>query len=613
MSNVLTGYDMAVAITQNEVNSQFARLATATPAFIDTYLQPNGLSTGWGASYFLSSYLRGHIAPPTVAFTDPQQPDSHDHVLFQFSFLEQSLAPDDLDQMGIDPARLSIPNGATDDGYVLVQEDVPYTDEQGAPQTLSKQNIYYRLRTAKVGAITSYTLVPCVYFESDGAHALVDLSGLQVTFRVNLGQIPTDVPTLQSMADQGIMDPAVLDSITAGKFNQNIFSLQQLFLDFDTVDFTQWQLSAPAGDPDVSVILIEPNQLLRQPLSQLTKENQDFAKDFSSALQYAFGVDGKNPRGHTPYIIGVNASSNDPAQSNPGQPASLVPTYIGYGTSRNPTDATLSTINYQILGGDDSANRIPTNSDGTTAFITAPMVASNDYSGRLMFAQQSFFDPFVLDPIKQAANTGAAWTQDGMTFSSSKKKDHVVDLDESHTTLGTGYQQKVTHDIDYQYQVQVIGDKVLVDSTLYKRQDITITVKTVGIPIPFHWWLKYTVNVHQEITMSIDSNQLVFHVETTQTDDGPHDDHNFGAELMEWMDDVFKTLSAGYFSPLQDNLEKLADASALSVKNVASRLNNGLVSSMSGNFISPTGSIFALKGPRYNDELDLLMDITYRI
>ena len=187
MANILAGYDMVVAITQNEVNSQFSRMATPPQAVIDTYISANGLSSGWGGTDFLSSFIRGYVDPPTVQFRDPASSDSHDYLFFQATFRARNMSPDDLSALGLDPSALVYPQGTTTNGYLLKREDVPSNNG-----TLPAQSIYYWLRaTGSVGTTKTWALVPVVYFLSQGVHALVNLDGLQVRFKVMLSMIPT--------------------------------------------------------------------------------------------------------------------------------------------------------------------------------------------------------------------------------------------------------------------------------------------------------------------------------------------------------------------------------------------------------------------------------------
>ena len=612
MSNILAGYDMVVAITQNEVNSQFARMSSPPEPVINTYVTANGLSSGWGGSDFLSSYIRGYVDPPTVQFRDPASPDSHDHVFFQATFRARNLSPDELAGLGLDTSALSYPQGGTgSDGYLLKREDVP--SKQG---TLSGQAIYYWLRaTGTVGTIKTWALVPVVYFLSEGVHALVNLDGLQVSFKVMLSMLPTTPAEVEDLVDQGIMPPSVLQTITANGFNQAAFSLQRLFLDFDTVDFTQWALKPVDGSTQVDVILVEPNQYLSQSLTSLTQNNQDFISNFSTALQYAFGMNGQNTDGATPYILGINAQSNHPATTNPGAPPSLVPTYIGFGASANATDEGLDTLNYQVLAGDNSQARVPRTGDGSVVYVTDTLVTNNDYSGSLLFAKSAFFEPLVLQPIQQAFGAAPSlWTTQGTTMTVTDSG-HIVELNNEQTILGEGLKQKVTMDSTQTCTVTVSGNTINISGSYYQRQDITISLIVLTEEIPFHWWMWCTVSFQQQITLAVDAqNQLVFNMgPMTTTTDGPHEDENFGGELVNAVSEAFEVLSMGYFDPMEDALDTATNALAGGLQSRVAGMNTNLTAGMASNFISPTGDVFFLNAPRFNGDLDLLMDVTYRV
>ncbi|WP_120626160.1 hypothetical protein [Corallococcus sicarius] len=436
------------------------------------------------------------------------------------TFRARNLSPDEFAALGLDTSALIYPQGGPgSDGYLLKREDV--ASKQG---TLSGQAIYYWLRaTGTVGTVRTWALVPVVYFLSEGVHALVNLDGLQVSFKVMLSMLPTTPTELEALVDQGVMPPSVLQTLSANGFNQAAFSLQRLFLDFDTVDFTQWALKPVAGSTQVDVILVEPNQYLSQSLTSLTQNNQDFTSSFSNALQYAFGMNGQNTDGATPYILGINAQSNHPATTNPGAPPSLVPTYIGFGTSANATDDGLSTLNYQVLGGDNPQARVPKKGDGSVVYVTDTLVTNNNYSGSLLFAESAFFEPLVFQPIQQAFGSAPSlWKSQGTTMTVTDSA-HVTELDNEQTVLGEGLKQKVTMDATRNCTVTVSGNTINISGSFYQRQDITISMVVLTAEIPFHWWMWCTVSFQQQITLAIDSNnQLVFNMgPMTTTTDGP--------------------------------------------------------------------------------------------
>lgn len=612
MPNILAGYDMVVAITQNEINSQFLRMATSPQPTIDTYVSANGLSSGWGGSSFLSSYLRGYVDAPTVQLHDASAPDSHDHVFFQVTFRAKNVSPDQLTALGLDPSTLVYPNdGDGNNGYLLKHEDLE------APA--GNQSVYYWLRQSKVGTIMSYALVPVVYFLSQGMHALVNLDGLQVRFKVMLAQIPTTPDAVQDLVNQGLVDPSVLQAIQAGGFTEDAFSLQQLFLNFDTVDYTQWALQPVDGATQVDVILVEPNQYLSESLTELTQQNQDFIANFSTALQYAFGMNGQNSAGATPYILGINAQSKNPVSSDPGQPPSLVPTWIGFGTSFNANTDGLSTLNYQVLGGTNPQARVPEANDGSVIYVTSTLVTDNAYSGAMLFAEDTLFTPFVFSPIQQAVGITSGWsttsTATTTTMTATQAQNGVVELDEDHTWAGEGIRQKVTEDTSNTCTVQVSGNTITISGSCYQRQDITIDMVVATKPIPFHWWQWCTVSYTQTITVTVtDNNQLMFVAGTmTTSTDGPKKDQNLGGTMMDAVSSALNVLTLGYFDPMNDALDSMANGIKNSLQAKVNSMNANLTGGVSGNFISPTGDVFFMSGPRFDTELNLLLDVTYRV
>lgn len=638
MSSTLAGFDMVLAISQDEVNAQFNRMASGPQPVIDTFVSANGLNVALGgASYYLSTYLRGAISSPTVDFTDPAAPDSHDHVFFEFTFERRTLSQADLDALGIDtstlihPVQVTEPAAGqgdpqvvtlTDQGVALVMESIPITDEPG--QSAPNQAVYYWLHaTGTIGTQTTWELVPVTYYFTQNVYALVDLTGLTVRFKVNLAMLPTTPEALQALVDDGLLDPSVLSAVDSNGFDQDIFSLQQLFLDFDTVDFTQWALTAPTMDATVSTLAIptvpgQPIQLFSETLSDLVDNSLDFRTAFSSALQYAFGMNGENTAGATPYIIGINATSNDPAQSNPDDAPSLVPTWIGYGAIANPDKAGWSTINYQVLGGTDPEARVPRNGDGSMVYITTPLVSSDSFSGSLGFSADTFFTPFVLEPIQQSIPISGTWTRSGNTFSISDAPSGATTLYDSGDTLvkwGEGEHAIVTENHDYQCTMTVDGDTISLSGSMYQRQDIKIYLVVATLDtICFHWWYWTTITFSQQITMSIDSdNQLVFQLGAIeQTEDGPHDDENFGGSMVDAVSSLFSTIFNDLPS-VSDTMNAMMQGLSSGLSQRINHMNSNLTGAMASNFISPTGDVFFMNAPRFDDQLELFMDVTYRV
>ncbi|MEZ4473926.1 MAG: hypothetical protein R3F60_24685 [bacterium] len=556
------------------------------------------------------------MAAPTVQLHDPNAPDSHDHVFFQVTFETRALAQADLDRLGIDPSRIVYPSGGTgSDGYVMVQENLTANDGT----TLAAQPVYYWLRGSKIGSTTSWSLVPVLYFLSEGVHGLVNLEGLQVSFKVMLSMLPTTPDEVQGMVDDGVLDPAVSATINDAGFTSSVFTLQQLFLDFDTVDFTQWSLVPVAGSTTVDLILVEPCQYLSESLDDLVKDNQDFSSNFSTALQYAFGVNGQNTEGATPYILGISAQSTNPALSNPGAPPSLVPTYIGFGTSANPTTDGLSTLNYQILGGTDPEARVPRTGDGSAMYITSTLVTTQGYSGAVIFSEDTLFTPFVFQPIQDAMGIHNGWstTTSGTTttLQGTVSQNGIVEVNEDDTWAGEGIRQKVTMDTSTSCTITVSGPMITVTGSCYQRQDIEIDLVVIGQEIPFRWWQWCTVSFSQTITLSVDkNNQLVFSsAPMTTSTAGPYNDQNLGGTITNDISSILNVLTFGYFDPMNDALDKDAQALAASLNNKVASMNTNLTGGMSTNFISPTGDVFLLNDPRFDGALNLTMDVTYRV
>jgi thiamine pyrophosphokinase len=60
-------------------------------------------------------------------------------------------------------------------------------------------------------------------------------------------------------------------------------------------------------------------------------------------------------------------------------------------------------------------------------------------------------------------------------------------------------------------------------------------------------------------------------------------------------------------------MDAIGKSIGAALTNTALALNQNIAAGLKNNFISPTGLVFSLNAPRYNDEFDLQMDVTYRV
>jgi hypothetical protein len=468
MTSLMVGYDMILSIGQNEVNSQFERLARS--GYIEKEIASNGIISGGpfgGGDPKLGSYLRGGVTPPKVAFGTK---NSVEEVEFSFTFVARELTSHDdatwspADLEGAFDAR----RGATDtDALLLRLEDLATHDPKTGQKTvLPKQAVYYwiRRKAIQVGTTKSirYAIVPALYYAASGRDGLLSLEGLELKFTVQLQKIPATAEDFAEGVKSGRVPPEVLKAITDHRFNENIFSIEQLFLNFDTVDFTQWDLRDPAKGlgATISAISVRDDGTYAVQtgidLGGLIQGDPEFSTELSNNLQYVFGTQDKNPAGRTPYILGVSVSQPNPG---PAVTANLVPAWIGYSTNPNPTSQGLSTVNYEVLGGADVEKRLPRNPDHTIRHLATPLLTSNDYSGALLFSREVLFDALVLAPTQAALRTGAPWTQDGMLFSSpthqTTHRDHERDVTDTVVAGKWGYEADVYQEDKHTYTIRI--------------------------------------------------------------------------------------------------------------------------------------------------------------
>ncbi|WP_141620786.1 hypothetical protein [Myxococcus sp. AB036A] len=646
MGDALFGYDMVLQVTQNEINSQFSRLMQQ--GYIRSLLKTNGLATAGGAfgggAMTLTSYLRGYIAAPSVA-----QPmvilasgDNPQQCLFQFALQSQPLTQTVMEQLGftqaqVDAAFASPQPGPDNSQYGLLvnHEDIAF-GSNGEAQTLPNQTVYYWLKrtSVTVGTTTTYSnyLVPGLFYMSGGLYpTLVDLSGLPLRFTVNLDSIPTTPQGIAELVDKGIMPPQVLDTINGSGFNSAYFSLKQLFLNFDTTDFTQWSTTAPPTSTAVTGASIDTASntfsVSTTTLAQLVGD-PGFLTEVSVALQYAFGVgatyDG-NPSS-TPYIIGVTVTSSNPAQTDPDSTPLLVPTSVGFSSLRNTADSGLSVLNYQVMGGGNANPIQPAPSVGTN-FVT-----SNDYSGELLFSEDVFFRPEIFNPLVQALTSvhapPASWRQNGMTFTYQTSYEWLVrSTPPPDNRVKTGTYMKVTQKESPNYTIAVSGNTVNVSGSLSITQKLAATLEVLSIEIPLVWSVTCQTSFSQALTLAVGGNGydlVVNHSQATFSKpvNGPLESNNWEAGLSSFVvqtawaiiDQLFPTSKLiQELNPARYTVDVVHAQINNTFNKLNSQLNKGLTGGATGNFISPTGAVFLLNAPRFNDALALQMDVTYGV
>ncbi|WP_163780250.1 hypothetical protein [Myxococcus vastator] len=646
MGDALFGYDMVLQVTQNEINSQFSRLMQQ--GYIDSLLKTNGMAAAGGAfgggAMTLTSYLRGYVAQPTVA-----QPmvilasgDSSQQCLFQFALQSQQLTQTVMDQLGftqdqVDAAFAHPQPGPNNSQYGLLvnQEDVEY-ESNGSSQTSSNQTVYYWLQrtSVTVGTTTTYTnyLVPTLFYMSGGAYpTLVDLTGLPLRFTVKLDLIPTTPQGITDLVNEGIMPPQVLDTISGNGFDSAYFSLQQLFLNFDTTDFTQWSTTAPPSSTSVTGASVNTASntfsISTTTLAQL-EEDPGFLTEVSIALQYAFGV-GSNYDGNpasTPYIIGVTATSTNPAQTAPSSTPILVPTSVGFSSLLNTADSGLSVLNYQVMGGGNTNPNQPAPSVGTN-FVT-----TNNYSGELLFSEATFFTPELFNPLVVALTSEHAptpsWRQSGTNFTYQTTYSWTVSsTPPPDNWLKTGTYQVVTQKESPNYTIAVSGNTVNVTGSLSITQQLSATLEVFSIEIPIVWSVTCSSTFSQVLTLAVGGNGYDLVVNQSQATfsepvNGPIESNNWEAGLSSFVIEAALAAISLLF-PTPTLMQMLNPASYMTktvhsnignaFNQLSAQLNKDLTGSATSNFISPTGDVFLLNAPRFNDTLDLQMDVTYSV
>jgi hypothetical protein len=91
------------------------------------------------------------------------------------------------------------------------------------------------------------------------------------------------------------------------------------------------------------------------------------------------------------------------------------------------------------------------------------------------------------------------------------------------------------------------------------------------------------------------------------------DDLSKAIEFADNLNKIFRSLDGQYFTTIDEAMTQLGNSINDSLTGLENSVSQQITSSLQNNFISPTGQVFFFNNPRLNEELDLQMDLTYRV
>lgn len=629
MENLLSNYDLVVAISQNEINSQFNRL------FMNGFIKPRIVANAVSKGIFgdddplkLSSYIRGYINAPQVELTFDA---GTSQVLFDFSFNQKSFSLDQIvAALGVtdDTLKTAFKNSPDKKtGLLKINEDIVYFDESRKNKVLNTQSVYYWLEEneGEGNRVTkkTYSIIPvlCYIDPGSGHKVLASLNQLKISFLVRLNHMDTTVAQIKKDIENGILPKEFEPSINKSGFTDQAFSIKQLFLDFDAVDYNQLNLNDPSASLGHMLNFIkikdDNNFIIKSlSLSDVIEGDSNFLMEFKGHVENAFK--GQN------LLIGVSGTSKDAQKTKPDVPPTLVPTYISFAATLNQDNKGLSAINYQVLCGDNSDQRIPKHSDQTVVNISNNFIVDNNFSGEILFSSAAFFYPLIYTPVTSSINTGAPWSANGngRTWLTNYDPGEITIHSSDNTTLGTGMAARVLSREVRAASIVLQDNEVLINGKASKEISIVITIVNLIKDIQFTWKKKSSVTWSDTISMAVDNgSQLSF----THTPAFPFPittptETDFGAKAVGLVQDIIKTvleifspLEAKYFKTMEDDMTAMGQELQKQLQNMETSTKSDLLGGTKNNFISPTGKLMFLNNPRFNTELDLQMDITYSV
>ena len=394
----------------------------------------------------------------------------------------------------------------------------------------------------------------------------IPFTDLEWVFQVNLDFVAIKQGFIQ---DKNAKIPKVVQD-HLNNFDDSMFTVRSLMADFENANIANYE---PSKSKIPAVF-----------------KTGDLTTLIASAISVYFTQlkDSKNP-----YILGYVIDSKD-ANADPALTPTFVPTGSTFSSFLNTANSDLNALNFLLMtGGVEPPG-------GGAGQFTTDWVTSGTYDGKFVIGEPLLFSGWLIPTIQKALGLGAAtksgdtWTMKSTTDFKDTYKDQIdckpithVDL-HVHTTGNKSVTVSHSNPSANKAQITISGK-------IHRRLDN----KFQCILVETSWaTVDQTFTITATITVGA-NGQFVFDYK----EEIPSPRTDTGSNWVSKMDNAFGGMK-GFVSGEVTSLKRAA-------KGVVDSLETSL-QGINARFVSPGGGVFFFKNPQFNNEGDLLADITYK-
>ncbi|WP_027084485.1 hypothetical protein [Cohnella panacarvi] len=411
------------------------------------------------------------------------------------------------------------------------------------------------------------------YQEGTGSHH-VDFKNWVYAFDVSLSLA---VVNGEDLKRSDVVPDAVSDQLKA--FNNSLYSIQHLFVDFQNTDFTSY-------DPSLTQLPFPDNSTITP--DQLEQFQQALASYFSS-LQGAYN----------PYVLGYCVSQ---LPNHTGlQPETFTPTSYNFSTFSDPSTPGLSTLNYLIM---TQEKIFPSNTMAGVYFEN--WVTSSDYDGKFIVSPDILWYEWLIPSILyslgiqqqvNAMNVMNGWTVSQSNSNQTTEPDSITCISKAtmvdghtNTTDQRSVQIVYTNDSSTKVKVKLSGT-----FTMTYRVDFTcILHEWMEEDATLNWSGKIKIEAGDNGQIKLDLEELIV-PDATRTTNG------------NWLGKADITMIPNN----KKTLDQIGDQFEKTMKNNLQRFQN-MISGVYNCLVLPSGDEYFYANPQMAQDANLLLDITLK-
>ncbi|MEO6037785.1 MAG: hypothetical protein ABIQ93_05170, partial [Saprospiraceae bacterium] len=177
----------------------------------------------------------------------------------------------------------------------------------------------------------------------------------------------------------------------------------------------------------------------------------------------------------------------------------------------------------------------------------------------------------------------------------------------------------VSHILNQDYKLTVNGSQIVLTGNYYYALYWAMRIPAVPASVNGFGEVMGDMTAAFTKTLTIGVNaqnnglQATLDAPTPTITKNPTHATNAGGQFDKALLDFESTISLGALPSLDSAFDAQENAIAGYFQNQITAINDSLLKGMQSNFISPTGGVFDMANPRFNEAFDLLLDITYRV